>query len=904
VQCLRAPGAGSLNASTLAPRFDPRTVQDRWQAVWEERRAFRAPDAPGGTTFSLVLPPPNVTGILTIGHMLGDTVMDIYARHARMEGRAVLWVPGLDHAGLATQVEVRRRLAKQGVRFENLPREAALAELEKWRADHAARIEAQTRAGGFSVDWSRFRYTMDPASVRATREVFVRLYDEGLIYRGERMVNWDPRLRTAISDLEVVHTEEDAELLYVRYPWADGAPGGIEVATVRPETIFGDVAIAVHPRDERYTSAIGREVRVPMTERTVPVVADAGIDPAFGAGALKVTPRHDFLDHEIFQRHPELSMPPEILDEGAHLTGPWVPAAFQGLDVPAARERSIDELDRTRLLVRREKYRHSVARSERSDAPVEPRISLQWFVRMRGLADRVVAAVAAGDIRIHPERWQLTFDRWMAGIQDWCISRQVLWGHPIPVYRCRACQHDNVAREPPVRCAACGSTALEAESAVLDTWFTSWLWPFAALGWPDRTEDLARYYPTHLLVTGRDIMFFWVARMMMAGYHFTGQRPFSDVYFTGMLRDERGRRMSKHLGNSPDPLDVIRDHGADAMRFGLVFSNPTDEDGPFGEATLENSRNFLTKLWNLVRFALPYAPPGTLPPAGPPVLARESPRENRWILSRYRRTVAEVTAALRAFEPSRAATILHTFVRHDLADRYVEIAKEALQGRRGEPVQRETRETLLFVLERTLRLLHPFVPHVTEELWHALPHDGELLAQASWPAEDEAPADPIVEVEMETVLEAVRWLRNLRAEERIAADALPAAWIRPAGAEISGVLAAERPTIERIARVRPLTLLEPGAPAPAPAGSRVVPFGECYIARPPANPAETESLEREREKLAGLLARARARLADDGFVRRAPPEVVREAETKAEELAERIRRIDEHLKSNASSPTP
>ena len=832
--------------------------------------------------------------------MLGDTVMDVLVRHQRMRGLPTVWVPGLDHAGLATQVEVRRRLAKQGVRFEELPREAALRELEQWRAEHAARIEEQTRAAGFSVDWSRFRYTMDAGSVRATREVFARLYRDGLIYRGERMVNWDPRLRTAISDLEVVHSEEDGQLLYVQYPWADGSPGGLEVATVRPETIFGDVAVAVHPEDERHAAHVGRAVRVPLTDRTVPVITDPAIDPAFGAGALKVTPRNDLLDYEVAQRHPELPMPPEILDESARLTGPWVPAEYHGLGVEEAREKATEALERDGLLLRRAAYRHSVARSERSDALVEPRLSTQWFVRMRRLADPVVDAVRRGEIRIHPVRWQLTFFRWMEEIQDWCISRQVLWGHAIPVYRCRSCGRETVAVDPPSLCEHCGARDLVPDPDVLDTWFTSWLWPFLALGWPERTADLDHYYPTSVLVTGRDIMFFWVARMMMAGYYFTGQRPFSDVYFTGMLRDERGRRMSKHLGNSPDPLDVIRERGADAMRFGLLFPNPTDEDGQFGPASLDGARNFLTKVWNLVRFGLAYVPPGTPPPREVPKLSAESALENRWILSRYRRTVDEVDHALAEYAPTRAATVLHGFVWHDLADRYVEIAKDALLGHRGEPAQRDARATLLLVLERMLRLLHPFVPHVSEELWQVLPHSEGLLALAAWPTLDEAVADPVAEVEMETVLEAIRWLRNLRAEERVPADSVPPAWVRPAGPEVARVLDRERSTVERLARVRPLVLLDPTGAAPPGAGSRVAPLGECYLKRPASTATATGALEREREKLTRLLAKARSRLSDEGFLGHAPPEVVREAEEKARDLEERVRRIDEHLKPDAS----
>lgn len=887
----------------LPTRFEPAAVEVRWQAEWERHHAFRGPDRPDGPTFSIALPPPNVTGVLTMGHMLGDTVMDILVRRARMRGIPSVWVPGLDHAGLATQVEVRRRLQRQGIRFEELPREAALAEIERWREEHAARIAEQTKAGGFSVDWSRFRYTMDPTSVRATREVFLRLYRDGLVYRGERMVNWDPRLRTAVSDLEVVHREEDATLLYVLYPWADGRSGGIEVATVRPETIFGDVAIAVHPDDPRHAGDVGRTVRVPMTDRVVPVIPDAAIDPTFGAGALKLTPRHDLVDYEIFQRHPELSLPPELLDERAHLEGPWVPASFRGLGVEEARARATEELERLGLLLRREPYRHSVGRSERSDAPIEPRLSTQWFVRMQRLAAPVLDAVRRGEIRIHPDRWERTFFRWMEGIQDWCISRQVLWGHAIPVHLCASCHRETVSVTPPVTCAHCGGSDLRADPDVLDTWFTSWLWPFLILGWPDRTADLDHYYPTSVLVTGRDIMFFWVARMMMAGYYFTGQRPFADVYFTGMLRDETGRRMSKHLGNSPDPLDVIRERGADATRFGLVFPNPTDEDGPFGAATLENARRFLTKVWNLVRFALPYVPPGTAPPAGPPHLSASSALEDRWIVSRYRRTVEEVDRALSDFAPSRAATALHGFLWHDLADRYVEIAKEALGGRHGEPAQRAARATLLFVTERCLRLLHPFVPHVTEELWHALPHSEELLALAPWPTAEEAPADPVAEVEMEPVLEAVRLLRNLRSDEHVPPGSRPPAWIRPAGPEVDRILTAQRATIERLSRTRSVAILARDAPAPIGAGSRVAPLGECYLERPTASPSATEALEREREKLAELLEKTRARLDDPGFRAHAPPEVVREAEVKARDLLERRRRIDEHLKESASVPS-
>ncbi len=885
---------------TVPSRFDPGALAARWQEAWERAEAFRAPERPDGSErFSLILPPPNVTGVLTLGHMLGGTVMDVFARYHRMRGLPTLWLPGVDHAGLATQVEVRRALAKQGVRFEELPRAEALAAVEKWRVDHEETIGRQLRAAGFSLDWSRYRYTRDPGAVRATREAFVRLYREGLLYRAERMVNWDPHLRTAISDLEVVHAEQNGTLVYLEYRWADGSPGGLEVATVRPETIFGDVAVAVHPDDARYAGLVGRSVLVPLVDRPVPIVADAAIDPAFGSGVLKVTPRHDPVDLELFRRHPELAMPPEIFDPSARLTGEAVPADLRGCDREEARKRTVEQLRAAGRLRRETPYRHAVARSERSDAVIEPRLSTQWFVRMRPLAEPAVRAVREGRVRIHPARWTNTYFRWMEEIQDWCISRQVLWGHPIPVDRCRACGRETVEVEPPTVCAHCGAADLEPDPDVLDTWFTSWLWPFAALGWPDRTADLDRYYPTSVLVTGRDIMFFWVARMMMAGEHFTGRAPFEEICFTGMLRDESGRRMSKHLGNSPEPTQVMAERGVDALRFAVLFPNPMEEDGPFGRAALDGGGNFLTKIWNLVRFTLPRVPPGTPPVEGPPGPEGRS-LADRWILARYRRTAEEVDRALRAFEPSRAAAALHAFAWHDLADRFVEIAKEPPAD---EPAARAARATLLYVVERTVRLLHPFAPHTTEELWHALPHDGPLLARAAWPDPAEAPEDAIAEAEMEIVLETIRLLRNLRAEEHVPADSIPAAWVR-APAATRGLLERERPTVERLARVHPLDFLPPASEPPVAFGSRVAPFGECYLARPAAGPAATETLAREREMLAALLAKTRGRLADEGFRARAPPAVVREAEEKARELADRLRRIDEHLSPSGSEPPP
>ncbi|MCI4352314.1 MAG: valine--tRNA ligase [Thermoplasmata archaeon] len=880
-------------------------MERRWQEAWQRAELGRAPDRPTAGAFTIVLPPPNVTGDLHLGQLLGNTVMDLLVRRARMAGQPTLWLPGIDHAGLATQARVRSHLAGQGVKLEELPREEVLARVEQWKREHERRIGAELRAGGFSLDWSRYRYTMDPAYGRATRRAFVTLHRAGLVYRGERFVNWDPTLRTAISDLEVEHSEEPTTLLYLRYPWADGSPGGIVVATVRPETIFGDVAVAVHPDDARHRASVGRAVRVPLVDREVPVIADAGVDPTFGNGALKITPRHDLLDYEIFRRHSGLPMPPDILDAEGRLTSDWVPEEFRGRDREDARPRVTETLRAGGFVDHEAPYVHAVGRSERSNAVIEPRLSKQWFVRMAPLAAPAVEAVRSGEIRLFPARWELTFFRWMENVQDWCISRQIAWGHPIPVYYCSACRAETAAEEPPVRCPKCDHTPLTADPDVLDTWFSSWLWPFATLGWPEDAPDLAHYFPTSLLETGRDIMFFWVARMMMASYFFLGRPPFRTVYFHGILRDEHGRKLSKHLGNSPDPVELIRERGADALRFSLVFPNPVDQDGMFGPATLDSARNFLTKVWNLVRFAQAHAPDGTDPPDRAPALTADSPLENRWILARWRRTVADFEEALSGYEITRAAGLLHSFLWYDLADRYVEVSKDALAGRRGEPLLRETRAVLLFVLERTLRLLHPLAPHVTEELWHALPHRGELLARAAWPHADEAPDDPEALIAMEVVYDAIRTLRSLRAANRLGATSIPPAWVRPSGEETGAVLRAQRELVLQQARVGALDILEAGAPPPAGTAPSVTAHGEFYLALPTETaPAERQTLERERTKLSALLTKTEQRLADAGFRAHAPPEVLKAAEEKARELAERVRRIKEHLAAGPALGTP
>jgi valyl-tRNA synthetase len=892
-----------MSREPLPTRFDPATVEAKWQSEWRRHEAFKAPAAPGPHRFSMILPPPNVTGVLTIGHMLGNTVMDVQARWHRMRGDATLWVPSVDHAGVSTQMAVRKALSKEGIRLETLPTEEIRARIEAWKTEREAHIRRQLEAGGFSLDWTRYRYTMDPAAMRATREVFVRLFREGLVYRGERIVNWDPKLRTALSDLEVVHREATDEMVTLRYPWADGSPGGISVATVRPETIFGDVAVAVHPDDERHGPSVGRSVRVPLTDRTIPVIADPRVETGFGTGAVKVTPRHDPLDFTIFRAHEkELQLLPSILDLDGRLASDLVPTAFRGIDREKARGAVTTALAESGFVEKREPYRHSVGFSERSDARIEPLLSMQWFVRMADLAPWAVRAVEDGTIGLHPERWKRTYFHWMESLEDWCISRQVVWGHPIPVYYCDACGSVTAEIDAPEKCPTCGHSGLRPDPDVLDTWFTSWLWPFASLGWPEPTRDLEQYYPTNLLVTGRDIVFFWVARMIMSGGRFTEKPPFSDVVFTGLLRDELGRKISKHLGNSPDPLDVIRERGADALRFALVHPNPVDQDGPFTPSTLDGGRNFLTKLWNVVRFVHGHLTDGAELPAKAPEIAANGPVEHRWILARWRKMQSDVDRALAAFETTEAASALYQFLWHDLADVYLEWVRGALAGDQGESEALEARHVLTFVTERSLRALHPFVPHVTEELWHALPHSGELLALAPWPSPDEARADPGAELVVETVMEAVRTLRHLRSEHQVPLTHVPRGFVRPTGAEAARLLAENAEVVRRLAKLASFALL--GADAPVPSGTRAMvrPSGEYYLEVPEATPA-SDTLVREQARLEALLRKTQERLADSGFRSHAPPAVVAEAEEKARELAERLSKIAGQLASSDSAAT-
>ncbi|MCZ7527006.1 MAG: valine--tRNA ligase [Acidimicrobiia bacterium] len=706
------PGAAEF------PRaYDPGPAEARWYPRWEEAGAFRPELHPEGDPFVIVIPPPNITGSLHMGHAFEHALIDATVRRKRMQGHAALWLPGTDHAGIATQNVVERELTKEGLDRHRLGREAFVARVWAWKGESGGQITQQMRRMGASCDWTRERFTMDDGLSLAVRIVFVRLYEEGLVHRANRIINWCPRCHTALSDIEVEHEEVDGELVRVRYPFVEG-DGSVTVATTRAETMLGDTAVAVHPGDERYAGAVGRTLRLPLVGREIPVVADDAVDPGFGTGAVKVTPAHDPNDFEIAQRHGLPAV--DIFDESATLTHEG--GRFEGLGRFQARQAVKDALAAEGALEEVVPYRHAVGHCYRCKTVVEPRLSLQWFVRVAPLAQPAAQAVRDGRTRFVPERWERVYLAWMENLRDWCISRQIWWGHRIPAWYCGDCGHVTVAVEEPATCEACGSSDLRQDDDVLDTWFSSALWPFTTMGWPDETDDLARFYPNSVLHTGFDIIFFWVARMMMMGLHFAGDVPFREVAIHGLVRDAEGRKMSKSFGNVVDPLALADRYGADALRFALTRAASPGQDVPLAEEWVEGGRNFLNKLWNSARFValhLDGRPLADLEGVDDPAAL---PLPERWLLSRTAQVVEAVDRGFERYDFAEGVRELQQFTWGELCDWGIELAKLPLGG---SPQERERAQRVLATaLAAVLRLLHPVAPFVTEELWHRLGAEG------------------------------------------------------------------------------------------------------------------------------------------------------------------------------------
>ncbi len=885
----------------LPKAYDPHEVERRWYRIWEERGYFRPEARPEGPPFAIVLPPPNVTGHLHIGHALNHTLQDVVVRWRRMQGYRVLWIPGTDHAGIATQVVVERELAKEGVTRQQLGREAFEQRVWQWREQSGGVILQQMRREGVSVDWTREAFTLDAPRSRAVIEAFVRLYEEGLIYRGEYIINWCPRCQTALSDLEAPKREVRGRLYYIAYalkeePGAATSERVLVIATTRPETMFGDTAVAVHPDDERYRHLLGRTALIPFVHREVPILADARVEREFGTGAVKITPAHDPVDFEIGRTHglPRIT----ALDPMGRLTEAAGP--FAGLDRFEARRRVVEELEKAGQLVRVEEYAHAVGHCQRCDTVIEPLVSTQWFLHVKPLAEEAIRAVREGRTRILPENWTKVYFEWLENVRDWCLSRQLWWGHRIPAWYC-AEGHVTVARQAPSACATCGRTELRQEEDVLDTWFSSALWPLSTLGWPEDTEDLRTFYPTSLLVTGFDILFFWVARMMMMGLKFMADHPsrahacdpdavpFRVVLIHGLVRDPYGQKMSKTRGNVIDPLEVFERYGTDAVRFTLLASAAPGNDISLQYSKLETYRNFCNKIWNAARFVLLNTDAVDVAAAAdewPPTLA------DRWIQSILQRTIAEVTRDLEEFRFHEAAHRLYHFFWHDLCDWYLELQKSAVAAPEDSPMRRAARRRLREVLETALRLLHPFMPFITEELWQRLPHEGETICLAPYPTADPARVDPVAERQMETLVEVITKVRNIRAVMNIDPAKELELLVRPLTAEAAALIEEHEAAIRRLARLARIERVS------SLDGYRQVArdvAGEVELAVPLEGlidvERERERLRRTVEKLERELEQLERRLANADFLERAPEEVVRETRERHEEVSERRQRL-------------
>jgi valyl-tRNA synthetase len=853
--------------SEIADRYDPTRVEPHWYAVWEERGYFHADADSPKKPYCIVIPPPNVTGSLHLGHALNNTLQDVLIRYKRMDGYNALWMPGTDHAGIATQYVVERQLEKEGKTKEDLGREAFIARVWQWKEESGGTIIRQLKRLGASCDWARERFTMDAGLSAAVREVFVRLREEGLVYQGDYIVNWCPRCQTVLSDLEVEREEQDAEFVYIKY-------GPLTLGTVRPETKLGDTAVAVHPKDKRYKKYVGKTLEVPSVEGTVTlrVVADSAVDPKFGTGVIKVTPGHDATDFEIGRRH---GLPVRsVIGFDGKMTA--LAGKYAGLDRFETRKRIVEDMKTLGLIDRIEPYRHSVGVCYRCKTVVEPLVSKQWYVRTKPLAEPAIKAVRSGKIKIVPRAWTKTYFHWMENIRDWAISRQLWWGHRIPVWYCDRDGSTHVSRTDLTACPQCGG-GLRQDTDVLDTWFSSGLWPFSTLGWPESTPELKVFYPTSVLSTGFDILFFWVARMAMLGIKFMGDVPFHHVYIHALVRDAEGQKMSKSKGNVVDPLSVMDKYGTDAFRFTLAALAAQGRDIRLAEERIEGYRNFANKIWNAARLVLT-----NLEGYDPALARRGTPSvPDRWIRSRLTEATAQVRKALDTYRFNDAASAVYQFLWHEYCDWYLEIAKRSLYQPESPEARAVTQRTLVETLEATLRLLHPFMPFISEELWQRLPHRGESIPAptrsimiAPFPKAGRKGRDPEAERLMAPLLDVVSAIRTIRSESRISPAVELAVSVKPASPEVAAALAASASVVGSLARAA-VTVAGDGA-RPASSAMAATPSGDVFVRLEGVVDFESERarLRKEVERARKEIAFLEGKLGRPEFVERAPAEVV------------------------------
>jgi len=872
--------------------YDPKGVEQKWYDFWEKKKLFAAPEDGGkGARYAIVIPPPNVTGMLHMGHALNITLQDILCRYRRLLGDNVLWMPGTDHAGIATQNVVEKKLLAEGTDRHALGREKFIERVWEWRREYGGTIIRQLKRLGASCDWDRERFTMDEGLSRAVRSVFVRLYQEGLIYRGEYLINWCPRCHTALADIEVEHVEQNGYLYYIRYPSEDGGSGFV-VATTRPETMLGDTALAVHPEDKRYAKAAVRKVRLPLTDRIIPVIQDSYVDISFGTGALKITPAHDPNDFEIGRRHHLECI--KVIDDTGKMT-PEAGSRFAGMERFACRKAVVDALKEAGLLEKIEDYTHSVGTCYRCHTVVEPNLSRQWFVKVKPLAEKASQAVRDGSTKIIPDNWEKTYYEWMNNIRDWCVSRQIWWGHRIPAWYCDQCGREIVAEKKPEVCPDCGGRELRQEEDVLDTWFSSALWPFSTLGWPDSTPLLEAYYPTSVLVTGFDILFFWVARMMMMGLHFMEDVPFHNVYIHALVRDEDGKKMSKSTGNVIDPINVINVYGADALRFTLAAFAAQGRDIKLSESRIEGYRHFINKLWNAARFSLMHVDESC---------AHAEPDDlclaDRWILSKLAAVSWEVTDALDHYRFNDAAAALYRFAWHEFCDWYLEAVKPDLYGKKSENRKEGSKRVLWRVLRDMLVMLHPFIPFVTEEIWQILPGIEGSIMRAGFPVNNELAGglrrDAEAESEMAVIMDVITGVRNVRGEMNISPGKSLKALVHVDNEAVRGKILSNRDMIINLARLDSLEVY-PSGEKPRFAATSVVKEATVYVLLEGVIDIDKEKarIGKEVVKIGRDLEANAKKLNNSDFLKKAPERVIDRARTNNQELLERKEKLQATL---------
>ncbi|MEH7384772.1 valine--tRNA ligase [Bacillus sp. JJ1521] len=872
------------NEKTLSTKYDPQAIEAGRYQYWLDGKFFEAKDDAEKKPYTIVIPPPNVTGKLHLGHAWDTTLQDILTRIKRMQGYDVLWLPGMDHAGIATQAKVEAKLREEGKTRYDLGREKFVEETWKWKEEYASHIREQWSKIGLGLDYSRERFTLDEGLSKAVREVFVALYKKGLIYRGEYIINWDPATKTALSDIEVIYKDVQGAFYHMRYPLADGS-GSIEIATTRPETMLGDTAIAVHPEDERFKHLIGKTVILPIVGREIPIVGDDYVDMEFGSGAVKITPAHDPNDFEVGNRH-NLERVLVMNEDGTMNANA---GKYQGMDRFECRKKIVKDLQEEGVLFKIEDHLHSVGHSERSGAVVEPYLSTQWFVKMQPLADEAIK-LQSQEEKVHfvPDRFEKTYLRWMENIRDWCISRQLWWGHRIPAWYHKETGEVYVDHEPPS-----DSENWEQDKDVLDTWFSSALWPFSTMGWPDKeAADFKRYYPTDALVTGYDIIFFWVSRMIFQGLEFTGKRPFKDVLIHGLVRDAEGRKMSKSLGNGVDPMDVIAQYGADSLRYFLSTGSSPGQDLRFSMEKVEATWNFANKIWNASRFALMNMGDLRFDDID---FSGEKSVADKWILTRLNETIESVTKLADKYEFGEVGRVLYNFIWDDFCDWYIEMAKLPLYGE-DEQAKKTTRSILAYVLDNTMRLLHPFMPFITEEIWQNLPHNGESITIAKWPEVNPEISDDLAAGEMRLLVDIIRSVRNIRAEVNTPMSKQIKLHIKAKDETVHAQLEKNRSYLERFCNPSEL-LIATDISSPDKAMTSVVTGAELFL---PLEgliniDEEIKRLEKELDRLDKEVDRVQKKLGNEGFVKKAPQKVIDEERAKEKDYVEKRETVRERI---------